>query len=190
MKEFKIDKNTFIGGWYIDKKICDEFIKYFNENKVMHEKGTLSENNLNTDIKESLDIYFYKKDFSNKIVYKYLTSLQDVLNNYLKKYPFANNIHRFELSRFNMQYYKPKQGFKKFHCERQGLSVSTRCLVFMTYLNDVPDGGTVFKHQKITTPAKKGLTLIWPTDWTHTHKGEISKKYEKYILTGWYEFIE
>jgi hypothetical protein len=32
----------------------------------------------------------------------------------------------------------------------------------MTYLNDVDDGGTDFLYQKLTTPAKKGLTLIWP----------------------------
>ena len=36
----------------------------------------------------------------------------------------------------------------------------------MTYLNDVPDGGTHFKYQELTAPAKKGLTLIWPTDFT------------------------
>ena len=56
----------------------------------------------------------------------------------------------------------------------------------MTFLNDVPNGGTMFKYQNITVPAKKGLTLIWPTDFTHTHKGEISKTHEKYIVTGWY----
>ena len=55
----------------------------------------------------------------------------------------------------------------------------------MTYLNDVPDGGTHFKYQDLTTPAEKGLTLIWPTDFSHTHKGQITKQHEKYILTGW-----
>jgi hypothetical protein len=59
----------------------------------------------------------------------------------------------------------------------------------MTYLNDVPDAGTEFKYQKITTQAKKGLTIIWPSDWTHTHKGQISDVNEKYIITGWYSFI-
>ena len=45
----------------------------------------------------------------------------------------------------------------------------------MTYLNDVPDGGTHFKYQDLTTPAEKGLTiLIWPTDFSHTHKGQIT----------------
>ena len=59
----------------------------------------------------------------------------------------------------------------------------------MTYLNNVEDGGTIFKYQNIKTKAKKGLTLIWPSDFTHTHKGEISNKKHKYILTGWLGFI-
>ena len=59
----------------------------------------------------------------------------------------------------------------------------------MTYLNDVEDGGTEFKHQDITTPAEKGLTLIWPSGWTHVHRGQISNRKEKYIITGWYAFI-
>ena len=55
----------------------------------------------------------------------------------------------------------------------------------MTYLNTVKNGGTEFYYQKLKVDAVKGLTLIWPSDWTHTHKGVISKKQKKYILTGW-----
>jgi hypothetical protein len=88
---------------------------------------------------------------------------------------------------WNIQYYKPGGGFKQWHCERG--SPSTRILVWMTYLNDVPDGGTEFLYQKLTCPAKKGLTLFWPTDWTHTHRGQISKDHEKYIATGWFSYI-
>lgn len=58
----------------------------------------------------------------------------------------------------------------------------------MTYLNDVQNGGTEFLYQKITTKAKKGLTLIWPSDFTHTHRGQICDK-TKYIITGWFDFI-
>jgi hypothetical protein len=64
-----------------------------------------------------------------------------------------------------------------------------RVLVFMTYLNDVEDGGTIFKYQNITMPAKKGLTVIWPAHFSHVHKGQITNKGEKYIVTGWYNFI-
>jgi hypothetical protein len=65
----------------------------------------------------------------------------------------------------------------------------TRILVFMTYLNDVPDGGTEFIYQNIISPAKKGLTLIWPAEFTHLHRGQISKTKEKYIVTGWFNYL-
>ena len=74
--------------------------------------------------------------------------------------------------------------------ERGGLSTIKRCFVFMTYLNDVKNGGTEFKYQKCITPAKKGLTLIWPTDWMYMHKSQVSLVDEKYIITGWYSFLE
>jgi hypothetical protein len=59
----------------------------------------------------------------------------------------------------------------------------------MTYLNTVENGGTEFMYQKLKTPAKKGLTLIWPTDFTHTHRGVINKDKEKYVATGWCSYI-
>ena len=91
----------------------------------------------------------------------------------------------------NIQHYKPSEGYFAWHCERSYPSAQTvdRILVFMTYLNDVEDGGTNFQYQKITTPAKKGLTLVWPVDWTHTHQGQISHTTEKYIITGWLQYV-
>ena len=59
----------------------------------------------------------------------------------------------------------------------------------MTYLNNVKDGGTEFKYQNITAPAHKGLTLIWPAIWTHTHRGQISQTESKTIITGWFSYV-
>ena len=69
--------------------------------------------------------------------------------------------------------------------------VSSRHLVFMTYLNDVDDEGhTEFYHQKLKVKPRKNLTLIWPTDWTFTHRGIASPTQEKYITTGWLNYLE
>lgn len=94
-------------------------------------------------------------------------------------------------SSMNIQKYKPGEGFFNWHCERSVPTAASvdRALVFMTYLNDVPDGGTKFFHQDIVTPAKKGLTIIWPVDWTYTHAGQISQTSEKYIVTGWIYYL-
>jgi len=83
-----------------------------------------------------------------------------------------------------VQSYEPGQSYSQEHCERQKLAQAKRMGVFMTYLTDAEKGGTSFKYQKITTPCKKGLTLLFPSDWTHTHKGEKSNQY-KAIVTGW-----
>jgi hypothetical protein len=59
----------------------------------------------------------------------------------------------------------------------------------MTYLNDVNDGGeTHFYHQELKVQPRKGLTLIWPADWTYTHRGIASPTEDKYIVTGWYSY--
>jgi hypothetical protein len=65
----------------------------------------------------------------------------------------------------------------------------------MTYLNDVEDGdeyqgGTEWYHGNIKVNARKGHTVIWPSDWTHTHRGIIAPNKEKYIITGWFNFIK
>ena len=88
-----------------------------------------------------------------------------------------------------MQKYNPGQGYIGWHNERtsHNLVRMTRELVYMTYLNDCPGGGTFF-HPDRKYEAKKGLTLVWPAGFTHMHKGEISYDNTKYIATGWYGF--
>ena len=56
-------------------------------------------------------------------------------------------------------------------------------------LNDVEEGGsTYFNHYDLDIKPKKGLTLIWPAEWTHSHKGNVLKTGFKYIITGWLTF--
>ena len=71
------------------------------------------------------------------------------------------------------------------------MGANFRHLVWMTYLNDVEEGGeTEFYYQKLKVKPRKGLTLIWPVDWTHTHRGIVAPKEEKMILTGWFSFAQ
>jgi len=58
----------------------------------------------------------------------------------------------------------------------------------MLYLNDVEEGGeTEFLYQKMRVKPTKGTILIWPADWTHTHRGNPPLSGDKYIYTGWME---
>jgi hypothetical protein len=195
LKKYCFPRESFIGGWYIPEHICDGLIQYFYDQKKFVSKGTIgdyrvkSKNTVNLDYKDSFDLNVlpYEK---NEYLKAYSVYLNSCLSNYIKEYEFVNQNYFFSLSSYNIQYYPVGGGFKKWHFERTtpGSNVCKRVLVFMTYLNNVDDGGTEFYYQNIKTKAEKGLTLIWPTDFTHTHKGIISNTKEKYIATGWFNY--
>ena len=161
-KKHDLPKDSFIQGWYMPEEICDGLINYFNKNRDKAKPGSsLYEGKITPDkkIKDSLDLSLGNNNYE-KGIFEYRLHLQEILNLYVKEYP--------------------ERGAKGRNMER--------VLVFMTYLNNVENGGTHFKYQDITTPAIKGLTVIWPPDWTHTHKGQISDD-KKMIATGWFTLI-
>ena len=41
MKEYKTPLGSFIGGWIIDRKICEDLIKFFEKNKKRQIKGMI-----------------------------------------------------------------------------------------------------------------------------------------------------
>jgi len=90
---------------------------------------------------------------------------------------------------FKVQKTEPGQGYHIWHCESSTRAFSNRILAWTLYLNDVEDGGeTEFYYQKLKVKPRKGLTLIWAADWTHTHRGIPSPTEEKYIITGWFNY--
>ena len=188
-KEFEY--SSFVGGWYVDRELCDELIDYYNFNeKYTYEGPVGSKQNIDKDCKESKDLSIGAGNNDN-IIKVYREKLQNCLELYLSKYEFSNCTNRFSIVEdYQIQKYPIKGGFKQWHFENAGYgSAIYRHLVFMTYLNDVEDGGTEFFYQGIKTKAEKGLTLIWPSGWTHTHKGVVSDTKEKFIVTGWYSFL-
>ena len=187
LKEYKLPLNTFIGGWYIPEKICDDLITYFDKNKNKQIDGFFrihDELLVDKKKKDSKDLTIENDNFDKEII-NYKKYLQKVLNLYQKKYPEVKELAKFNLQCFNIQKYPKKGGFKKWHNERT--CYNKRVLTFMTYLNNIEKGGTKFLYQKLTTPSKKGLTLVWPVDFTHTHKSQICNE-EKIITTGWFVF--
>jgi hypothetical protein len=187
-------ERSFIGAWYLtDLTICDDVIAYFWKwgDRVEGKIGVGSE--VNKAVKDSLDYIVPHERFSDPAMMRYLNGLRDITTAYLQKFNASAWVDDFGITEnINIQYYKPMGGFKQWHTERWGnqLPAAKRHLVFMTYLNDVHDeGGTEFFCQKLKVQARKGLTLIWPVDWTHTHRGVVSPTEEKYIITGWFSFL-
>ena len=182
----EIDYNTLISGWFIPENVCDDLINYFNSNKGLQKPG-MTGGTVKKEFKDSTDISIAFEDFDKPIINEYNQHVVNLLKLYQEKYPETKKIKNVGLvSGYNLQYYKQNGGFKNWHSENyHNENNEFRVLVFMTYLNNALNAGTEFKHQKILTPAKKGLTLIWPAYFTHEHRGQISQVSEKYIATGW-----
>ena len=182
----------FAGAFLIeDESVADDLVKEFHERpqlRGMVSNAANGEPVVDTSVKDSLEMSFPANDPS--IAWRrYLLSLKAAMGLYLEDYPYAGAYGAFSITgRTNVQLYPPSGGYKTFHTERTGRGEpeGSRHLVFMTYLNDVTDaGGTEFCHQNLIVSPKKGLTLIWPADWTFTHRGVPSPTQEKIITTGW-----
>jgi hypothetical protein len=192
MSNFEIE--TFIRGWFIDTSLCDDIIGFFNQNEGLQVHGQVIDNIrgkiVDHNIKNSKDMPIDPDNADIFPLNRYHEELYKVIDKYKKHYSL-HNLKAFDIvETYNIQYYPPGGGFKKYHWERLTPNTKHRQFVFMTYLNDVPNGGTEFKYQGYALQAKKGLTLIWPSDWTHTHRGVISQEHNKYIVTGWLGFKE
>jgi len=183
--------NNFILEHYIeDLSICDDLINFHKKSSDKNPGLILGSDLIPkiSKVKISTDVKLIQNDLGQK----YVTALQKVVDVYMHKYPFSANMGRWSIrENIAIQHYNPTEGYLAYHCERSnsGFPGTYRHLVFMTYLNDVDDEGeTEFFHQNIKVKAKKGKTLIWPADWTHTHRGITSLTQEKYVITGWFSY--
>ena len=179
---------NFIGEYQISEEAVDELIEYWNNNKTNAEDGRVGNGKLDEKVKKSLEIMIAPEDLTNLL---YKDELLKCLKQYTSKYKFADDVEFYGINhRPKIQYYDKGWGFYKWHIENDGNpNVINRHLVFSTYLNDVENGGTQFLYQDYVTKAKKGSTIIFPAGWTHAHKGQISENQEKYIITGWFNFL-
>ncbi len=186
-------EKSFIGAWYFpDVQVCDDLIQFFKQSDQKR-PGATGDGRVDKSTKDSIDVVVPFRDFARlPVMRRYLDTLMEVARAYVDKYPRSGETGNwFVTEDINIQYYKPGSGYRAWHAERTSnrVPIVNRHLVFMTYLNDMHDaGGTEFLYQKINVEPRKGLSLIWPSDWTHTHRGVVSPTEEKYIITGWFDF--
>lgn len=178
---------NFIHAFQVSSNICDELIQYHKNNTEYKTAGATG-GGVDKNIKDSIDVTFFNYS-THSTIRKYFSELQAGYNQYVEKYHIQQLRITAEIAH-NVQYYPPGGGFKIWHWERQNDS-NDRQLVYMTYLNDVIDGGgTEWLYQNYKTEARKGLTVIWPADFTFTHRGIVAPNEEKWIVTGWFSYMK
>ena len=195
MKKINItsQQTHFIGCWNLENnKLCNEITNFFEHNKNLQMPG-VSGMGRNPKIKKTTDIAVHPNDLKKPkfvILKQYIDELYKCFLDYQNQWPFLKTMLKTaHVPSFNIQKYSRGDHFASLHSERTTLNTLHRLFAWMTYLNDVNDGGqTNFSHYGIKIKPKTGKTLIWPAEWTHAHTGEILKSGTKYIITGWIHF--
>jgi len=197
----------------ISDEVVDALKDYMDSKENFQLQGQIGANGtIDRAIKDSLDFNILgefggDEDYIHKTILPMLSEqLDQSLIKYLKDYPtsqdmidvldkddeeileeFYKTYSHWPLSIVMKKYNKGKQGYHGFH-EDKGNTEPTvyRDFVLMFYLADVDKGGeTEFYHQGVKVKPKKGKVVIFPSGWTHLHKGHIPESNDKYICNFW-----
>ena len=168
---------------------CDKLIEYFNNNP--QSEGMVTPNKygrVRPDEKKStelLDSLFSLHTFPFQCIFP---TLNEYTDKYVEKYVPLQYMEKWGVDdEFTLKKFEGEdEGYKTWHTEH-GFAKPKRILVWMFYLNDAQSGTEFFHHPNVES--KKGRLIIWPAGWTHHHKSELNKG-TKYIMSGWYSFVD
>ena len=178
-------------GFYENKfpdRLCDALVEVFNqiENDQsfdVHRNNTLLRNDF------SLNLSHFNQ--GDKITSHCNEFILNSFFEYADKYSTLRDCLIYNPG-LKLQKTIPGGGFHAWHCEQPYIINDfdkDRLLAWMVYLNDDYEGGeTEFNYLSKRINPKKGTLLMWPTGFTHTHRGGMVISGEKYILTGWIYF--
>lgn len=184
----------FIGCWQLeDAGICDGLIEFFEARQKSQRPGIAGDGSVTETIKKSMDMTITPRELEQDgygPVNAYMETLSACFMDYLEQWPFLKSVMpHVHVGSFNIQRYDAGGHYMGTHSERISLESLHRVLVWMTYLNDVPEGGeTSFDLYGLKVKPERGKTLIWPAEWTHAHSGGLVPSGQKYIITGWMHF--
>ena len=147
---------TFINETMMsDISICDELIEYHSRNIEHKTRGITAGGEGSGKVSTEVGVM---PGNNNPIMHMYMSQIIKAVKIYGEKYGLSMHVNLKET--INIQHYAPNEGFFGWHCERSSYQSHQRALVFMTYLNDVTDGGeTEFYFQKLKIKPVKGKWL-------------------------------
>lgn len=198
-KEFtKSEFQDFIGIWenFMPEPLCDDILTFcadifehgasYNNHHMDEMKVAASENSYGGPLRRKDEAFLL--NYHNMTFGRYVNQiLKSCVSHYMTEY---FSLQHSDITSYDIKVQKtsPGGGYHLWHHEDGDLIHAARELVWMIYLNDMPEGEaeTEFLYQKRRIRPTKGTVVVWPAGFTHTHKGNTVLTTDKYILTGWY----
>ena len=159
---------------FLNPKECDGIIERYNNLLTPGEDAYLN---------------YEKHDIEND------RDLIDILN---KRLPIVNNLYKqfypeidctgsyWKLTNLRLKKYNPGKSYDKWHSEHS-LRNPHRILNIIIYLSDHNCGTQFYNGETILS--KTGRLSIFPSYFTHTHRGQMCPENKpRYIIGGYYNF--
>jgi len=184
LKPHKINElGNFVAGWYLDDpSLCDELVRHHGASQHKRAGSTAGDQSK----PDSTTVLLTQ----SSLAARYAGVLHEMAREYTVMYPWCMKMVPWGIIEpVGIVHYQPGAGKHQWHFERDNTTevVTRRHLAFMTFLNDVHDGGGIeFHHHNLVFKPERGLTLIWPSDWTFTYRELPAPTEYKYIAAGWY----
>jgi len=194
MEVEEISKNSFVGIWKLENdNLLKKIIEFFNLNHENHKQGTLALGKVDKSKKDLLEMSINPKQIKEnniEIFKEYINNLVDCYNDYQEQWGFIKNWKRIYIGPFKIEKHLISGHHLESNCDRQNINSSHKILSWITFLNDIDDdeGNLVFNYLNVAIKPKKGMTLIFPSDWTHLHQQNIMKNNEKFTIRGSFHF--
>jgi hypothetical protein len=125
------------------------------------------------------------------ILAPFINSFWHCYEDYCKEFDILKSAAKHGFYMLRIQRTNQGGGFHNWHFENTGCETANRVVTFMMYLNDIEEGGEtefLYLHKRLKPEA--GRLLIWPSTYSHTHRGNPPLSGTKYIITGWLTYFE
>lgn len=200
--EIPCERNETFIRYYdnaVSTEFCQGLIKYFEwclENNRVWDRSHETTKNLKEDESTVLNpVNYWDIDFNYNHIAPYIQEFNDSFwdvhySSYREEFDTINQLQQHTIFSYKVQKTMPGGGYHVWHCEHDTIEHSRRLATYTVFLNDVAEGGeTEFLYQNERVAPKEGRLVIFPSGFTHTHRGNPPLRGIKYILTGWIEYV-
>ncbi len=115
-------------------------------------------------------------------------AVSKALETYLPDHP-SLGVYPVEGTGYKIQMYPEGRGRFEWHFDALSKEAQSRLVALIIYLNDVERGGeTEFYYQRLKVAPSAGLGILFPTAWTHMHRGNVPVSTDKLIISSFLRY--
>ena len=179
---------------FINNDYCNVYVEYFHKMQSLNLVHTRQQaNDGRSHQKQDTTAFLFSPEMflrsDNPLNTQFIEKLWQAYDSYADHFSILRDAASSNIQSIRLQKTEPGEGYHSWHFETMRTTTANRHLSWMLYLNDITQGGeTEFLYQKRRVNPKQGTLLIWPSGFTHTHRGNPPLTEVKYALTGWFEY--